>query len=300
MAFFPGQIPSAAEMNALLQAADSAHLGAAGFLAADNGFEQVVRNPRRQIVRGGAPVQAAACQWRVEVARIPEDEGGGLSISCGAGIVEWGGGARATHAAEELAAIPAKETSRLVVWWTKSSPRPLQNDPRWPTGEGAPGCGCEDCDCHKAQGDPNAGWSPDAGTVELADEDWTPPDGSTDSRLIAAVEIDENGRATITQWQRDTIVPRAIVGAAPLGGDKPEDEKKEEDAPPCGNPMNEGGGAGETDNPLDHDNGPNPHGDPSDADPTPEGGTDRNPLDSPGDGGYTPTCKDDEGNENAY
>lgn len=81
---------------------------------------------------------------------------------------------------------------------------------------------------------------------------------------------------------------------------EPEKDEEEEDAPPCGNPMNENGGAGETDNPLDHDNGPNPHGDPSDADPTPEGGTDRNPLDSPGDGGYTPTCKDDEGNENAY
>ena len=98
MAFFSGQIPSAAEMNALLQAADSAHLGAAGFLAADNGFEQVVRNPRRQIVRGAAAVPAAACQWRVEAARIPEDEGGGLSITCGAGIVEWGGWIWATPA----------------------------------------------------------------------------------------------------------------------------------------------------------------------------------------------------------
>jgi hypothetical protein len=54
MAFFPGQIPSAEEMNALSQAADSAHLGAAGFLAADNGFEQVPRNPRRTVHAGAS------------------------------------------------------------------------------------------------------------------------------------------------------------------------------------------------------------------------------------------------------
>lgn len=57
MAFFPGQIPSAEEMNALSQAADSAHLGVAGFLAADNGFEQVPRNPRRTVHAGASAAQ---------------------------------------------------------------------------------------------------------------------------------------------------------------------------------------------------------------------------------------------------
>lgn len=57
MAFFPGQIPSAEEMNALSQAADSAHLGVAGFLAADNGFELVSRNPRRTVHAGASAAQ---------------------------------------------------------------------------------------------------------------------------------------------------------------------------------------------------------------------------------------------------
>lgn len=46
-AFLPGHRVRSGDLNDLAQVADSAHLGGAGFLSADNGAEQVVRNPRR-------------------------------------------------------------------------------------------------------------------------------------------------------------------------------------------------------------------------------------------------------------
>ncbi len=45
--FLPGRHLGAGALNRLAKTADSAHLGFAGFLASDNGFEQVARNPRR-------------------------------------------------------------------------------------------------------------------------------------------------------------------------------------------------------------------------------------------------------------
>lgn len=45
--FQRGTRPRAADLNRLAESAGSAHLGSAGFLAADNGSEQVPRNPRR-------------------------------------------------------------------------------------------------------------------------------------------------------------------------------------------------------------------------------------------------------------
>lgn len=137
--------------------------------------------------------------------------------------------------------------------------------------------------------------------MHLAADDWTPPEGATDQRLIAVLDYSEGSRPTIQQWQRDTIVARAIVGAEMDAAAAPDEEDgdDESDAPPCGNPMNEGGGGVEH-NPLDDDTGHSDTTPASDSDPTPPGGTDRNPLDSPGDGGYTPTCKESDGTENAY
>ena len=45
--FFPRTRLRAGELNELAERAESAHLGGASYLAADNGFEQVARNPRR-------------------------------------------------------------------------------------------------------------------------------------------------------------------------------------------------------------------------------------------------------------
>lgn len=57
----------AADLNRLAESASSAHLGSAGFLAVDNGFEQVPRNPRRATsatnsVLASAKVRLFACK----------------------------------------------------------------------------------------------------------------------------------------------------------------------------------------------------------------------------------------------
>ena len=107
------------------------------------------------------------------------------------------------------------------------------------------------------------------------------------------VEVSVSGRVKVTQYQRDSIVVRAIVGANSTKPEDPEDEEKDE-PPPCGNPLNADGG-GVADNPLDDE----PEGEDGDDgskgknDPTPEGSRENNPLDEPGEGGYTPTCKEE-------
>ena len=46
-AFQPRHRLRASQLNELARSADSAHLGAAGFLSQENGLEQVARSPRR-------------------------------------------------------------------------------------------------------------------------------------------------------------------------------------------------------------------------------------------------------------
>lgn len=56
MPFFPRSRLRAADLNDVVDRADSAHIAGGGYLAFDNGFEQSVRNPRRGAIpaaRGG-------------------------------------------------------------------------------------------------------------------------------------------------------------------------------------------------------------------------------------------------------
>lgn len=258
--------------------------------------------PVTRLVRraGGSGGVSSAHQWKI--AAKWDAEAQSATVSVAPGIVAWGGGASATwsgNGADEsnVGAIPAGE-SRVVIWYTTAAPRPFKYDPRWPDGADIPSCGSSDCDCHAATGDPNE-YTADPGVVALLTPDAAAPDGTTDSRVLGVVEVSEDGRATVTQWQRDTIDARAIVGVDPSAADDPDEDDKDA-APPCGNPMNENGGGGVTENPLDEEEGEHGGSTAKNDDPTPTGGRENNPLDSPGDGGYTPTCKDDEGNENAY
>ncbi|MBR1608000.1 MAG: hypothetical protein IJ678_00115 [Kiritimatiellae bacterium] len=72
--FLPGQTVGASDLAALARAAESAHLGRAGFLAADNGSEVVLRNPRRGGVvtsaTSRAPVRAL---FRLRMRRVKLD-----------------------------------------------------------------------------------------------------------------------------------------------------------------------------------------------------------------------------------
>lgn len=56
-AFQPRRRLRAAQLNDLARSADSAHLGAAGYLSQENGLEQVARSPRRP---GAAVVRKSA------------------------------------------------------------------------------------------------------------------------------------------------------------------------------------------------------------------------------------------------
>lgn len=58
-AFRPRRRLRASQLNELARSADSAHLGAAGFLSQENGLEQVARSPRRPIVARTAPATLA-------------------------------------------------------------------------------------------------------------------------------------------------------------------------------------------------------------------------------------------------
>lgn len=259
--FQPRRRLRASQLNELARSADSAHLGAAGFLSQENGLEQVARSPRR-----ATPVAQAAIhgmQWRITAKKVE----GGVAVSVGAGLVAWGGGITYINNGADLGELAPGEEAR-VVWITSAPPIALVNDPRWPKGD-APDCGCRDCDCRDETGDPSAGGG-DSGALLLVAPDWTPPDGFTDAREIGTVSVSETGRATVGQLQRDTIVARAIVGRDPDAVDPPEE------VPPCGHPLNNEG-ANDT-NPIWSGN-------------TAGGGG--HPLDSPGDGGYTPLCADD-------
>lgn len=65
--FQRGTRPRAADLNRLAESAGSAHLGSAGFLAVDNGSEQVPRNPRR--TAGLPPVRLAPADVCLAVVR---------------------------------------------------------------------------------------------------------------------------------------------------------------------------------------------------------------------------------------
>lgn len=71
--FIPGQQLGAGALNRLSKTADSAHLGFAGFLANDNGFEQVARNPRRTT----PPSKSADVRVRPFACRIGRDTADG-------------------------------------------------------------------------------------------------------------------------------------------------------------------------------------------------------------------------------
>ena len=267
--FQPRRRLRASQLNELARSADSAHLGAAGFLSQENGLEQVARSPRRP--GSACSIFVQGMQWRITAKK---GAGESFVVSVGPGIVAWGAGVNFSHPGEEnLGALSAGQAARIV-WVTSAAPLPLVHDPRWPTGN-APECGCEGCHCPTNRGDA-AGTGGDAGSLLLVTGDWTAPDGTTDVREIGTVAVSDAVRVSIAQLQRDTIVARAIVGRKP-GGEDPEDN-----APNCGNPLND-----EDDyNPLDHTSSGAWSGGGGGV------GVDRNPLDDPGLGGYTPTCRD--------
>ena len=253
MAFFPGQIPSAEEMNALSQAADSAHLGVAGFLAADNGFEQVPRNPRRTVHAGAS----AAQKTDTAVAAASEDAPQNRSVEV-----------RAAVAATE--ADPAAGTDA-----TPAAPAALQlyrfDEPEPDKGDGISATVTV----------PEKG-----GTCTV---DFGLPAGATPGSseiMLAARRIDPDTGARSLTWLKLGVAPGSEDGEEGGGEDEPEVEP-----PPCGNPLN-GPETDPTPEPEDHTaiEDSDPPLDES-ADPTPgDGGKTDNPLDHPGDGGYTPAC----------
>lgn len=111
--------------------------------------------------------------------------------------------------------------------------------------------------------------------IALAADGETPPDGASDV-VLANVTVGESGAPAIAQRQTDTVFFSLPSGPEP----EPDPDEPPADAPPCGNPINEGG---VIENPLDGGGGDDGEGSGGgDEDP------DRNPLDHPGDGGYTP------------
>lgn len=65
MPFFPRSRLRAADLNDVVDRADSAHIAGGGYLAFDNGFEQSVRNPRRGAIPAARSAGAGAVPARV-------------------------------------------------------------------------------------------------------------------------------------------------------------------------------------------------------------------------------------------
>lgn len=78
MPFLPGRKITASDLSDLAMKVNGAHIGAAGFLVAENGQEQVVRNPRRQVPRMSAAASAAAYPRPVLVKVGGKVSGGGV------------------------------------------------------------------------------------------------------------------------------------------------------------------------------------------------------------------------------
>lgn len=255
--------------------------------------------PRR--ARPSDAALARQGQWRVTAAR---GDGDSWKVSCGPGMLAWGGGHNVSWpvggngapdlaASEEIGEMAAG--AKWVVWSTKSPPCPTAHDTRWPLGDGptahATGSvGGEEVslesDITELEGDPD-GFSADAGEVTLEEPGFERPDGVTDWRLLAVVEVAQSA-AKVTQIHSETIEVHAIVRPGEEDDTEESGDEDAEDAPPCGNPLNDGdgeGGGGRKDNPLD---GPAPSGGGDGRGPT------DNPLDHEGDGGFTPNCKEEE------
>ena len=260
MSFFPGQIPSADEMNALSGAADSAHIGAAGFLAADNGFEHVVRNPRRN-----PPAPGAAPAPRTDTAVADADEAAPQN--------------RSVEVREAAAAQPADAEAGTEA--TPAVPAALQlhdfdaADPE--------GCGGVSATVTVPEGGGKC-------DVEFAMPGDTAP--ASGDITFAARRIDPETGARSLVWLKLGVKPGEEEGDDEGGDDEPEEEP-----PPCGNPLN--GPPSDPTPELDPDTA-DPYDDPplAGGDPTPgDGGKVKNPLDYPGDGGFTPTCGGDPNDE---
>lgn len=254
MPFFPRSRLRAADLNDVVDRADSAHIAGGGFLAVDNGFEQSVRDPRRLPPPGARP---AAPKTDTAIADADEAAPQNRSVEV-----------RAAVAATE--ADPATGADA-----TPAAPAALQlyrfDEPEPDTGDGISATVTV----------PEKG-----GTCTV---DFGLPAGATPGTaeiMLAARRIDPDTGARSLAWLKLGVAPGSEDGEEGGGEDEPEVEP-----PPCGNPLN-GPETDPTPEPEDHtaieDSDP-----PLDeaADPTPgDGGKTDNPLDHPGDGGYTPAC----------
>lgn len=252
--FSPRTRLRASDLNDLSGRAESAHIAGGGFLASDNGFEQVVRNPRRN-----PPVPGAAPAPRTDTAVANAVEAAPQNRS-----VEVREPAAAKEADPETGegAAPAVPAALQLHDFDDAAPE---------------GCG----------GVSAAVAVPEGGGV--CEVKFTLPGeaapASGDVTFAARVIDPETGARTLV-WLKLGVAPGEEDGGEGGGEDEPEVEP-----PPCGNPLN-GPETDPTPEPEDHtaieDSDP-----PLDeaADPTPgDGGKTDNPLDHPGNGGYTPAC----------